>query len=231
MEPAPVIIFDLGDTLVEYEGLPLSWETHYPEALAALAATLGLKPDAARIDAACAVLRRHNTRLHPRVEEIGFAAILAEIAPGLGVPRAADVLACARAFFGVFRQRLRCFGDTLAALTALKQRGCRIGVFTDVPYGMPRELVEEDIRAAGLAGAFDLLVTSTDIGCRKPSPLTLQHLSRTMSCPPADMVHVGNEKKDVEVAQAFGCPAILLNRHGPAADWGQDRTISLLSEL
>jgi hypothetical protein len=28
------LAFDLGDTLVEYEGLPLSWEAHYPEALA-----------------------------------------------------------------------------------------------------------------------------------------------------------------------------------------------------
>jgi hypothetical protein len=23
--------FDLGDTLVEYEGVPLNWEEHYPE--------------------------------------------------------------------------------------------------------------------------------------------------------------------------------------------------------
>ncbi len=35
------IAFDLGDTLVEYEGMPLSWVEHYPEALRNLAAFWG----------------------------------------------------------------------------------------------------------------------------------------------------------------------------------------------
>lgn len=231
MEPAPAVIFDLGDTLLEYEGLPLNWEAHYPDALRALAAQLSLAPGPAQIHAACSVLRRFNTRLHPRRHEIEFAQLLAEISRGLGGSASADPLSCARAFFSVFRQRLRAFPDARPALAALRQRGCKIGIFTDVPYGMPREFVLDDVRDAGLEGLFDVLATSTDIGWRKPSPQTLEHLARILLCTPASMIHVGNERKDVEVAKAFGCPAILLNRGGPAADWGQDRTISLLSEL
>ena len=65
--------FDLGDTLVEYEGLPLSWVDYYPEALGRLAATLRIAPSVEQVEAACEVLRRHNTRLHPRLVEILFA--------------------------------------------------------------------------------------------------------------------------------------------------------------
>jgi putative hydrolase of the HAD superfamily len=56
------VAFDLGDTLVEYEGMPLSWEEHYPAALAQLAAFLGTTVHAPTIEAGCAVLRRYNTR-------------------------------------------------------------------------------------------------------------------------------------------------------------------------
>jgi phosphoglycolate phosphatase-like HAD superfamily hydrolase len=52
-----------------------------------------------------------------------------------------------------------------------------------------------------------------------------------LDCTPANVVHVGNEQKDMDVAKAFGCPAILLKRGGPQVDWGQSRTINLLSEL
>jgi hypothetical protein len=65
-----VVAFDLGDTLLEYEGIPFSWEAHYSEALQALAASLlrrGLT--AAEIAGGSAVLRRYNTRLNPRIEE------------------------------------------------------------------------------------------------------------------------------------------------------------------
>ena len=73
------IAFDLGDTLVEYAGVPLSWEAHYPEALGNLAAFLGLTTTPDRLARACAVLRRYNTRISPREGEVSFALILGEI--------------------------------------------------------------------------------------------------------------------------------------------------------
>ena len=227
-----LIAFDLGDTLVEYEGLPLSWETHYPAALTELARSLALAPTPIQIEAACTALRSHNTRLYPREKEISFAQVLADILPHFGVATTqAEILGCARAFFRIFRERLRCFSDTRAALTAIRQRNYRIGVFTDVPYGMPRALVDEDISAAGLPDLLDIWCTSTDAGWRKPSPRALQYLAQVSDCAPADMTYVGNERKDIAAARAFGCQAILLDRNRENPDWGQDRTISLLSEL
>jgi len=140
-------------------------------------------------------------------------------------------LEAARAFFSVFRQRLRCFPDSRATLASLKDRGGKLAIFTDVPYGMPRALVLDDLHQTGLVPFFDLIVTSEEIGYRKPAPSTLAHLAAKLGCVPSGITYVGNERKDVEVAKAFGCTAVLLDRNILTPDWGQDRTIRSLVEL
>jgi putative hydrolase of the HAD superfamily len=227
----PAFAFDLGDTLVEYEGVPLNWEAHYATALAALAASQGAAAGPGEISQASEVLRRYNTRLHPRTGEVTFATILEDVLPRLGVSGSRDELAAARAFFGVFRRTLRAFADASRTLERLRARGCAIGVFTDVPYGMPAELAREDVHDAGLQPLIDVFLTSRDVGRRKPAPATLAALATRLGCDPADMVHVGNERKDVDVARAVGCRAVLLDRGGRRPDWGQHRTIRSLDEL
>jgi len=225
------IVFDLGDTLVEYEGVPLSWEAHYPEALGSLAGFLGVAVDSDQIAGASAVLRRYNTRIHPREEEIPFKVILTEILQYFAVPVEADEIACAGSFFHIFRQRLRCFPDTKPALDAIRKQGMKIGVFTDVPYGMPQRLVLEDASDAGLGDAFDVLLTSRDAGFRKPSAATLRLVAVELGCYAHEMAYVGNEQKDVEAARNFGCCSILIDRQRRGSDWGQTRTITSLAEL
>ncbi len=53
-----VLAFDLGDTLVEYAGLPLSWEAHYPDALARLASVVEVGPTPEMMTSACSVHQR-----------------------------------------------------------------------------------------------------------------------------------------------------------------------------
>jgi putative hydrolase of the HAD superfamily len=229
--PIDAWAFDLGDTLVEYEGVPLSWVDHYGEALVHFAAHLGVDPAPKSVAAACAVLRRYNTRLNPRRDEVSFAAIAGKLAACLDRPVPADELVAAQAFFHVFRQRLRAFPDTRPALAALRTAGHRIGVFTDVPYGMPRELVRDDLRQSGVDDLVHVLVTSREAGCRKPAPAALLGLCAAMAVPPARLAYVGNERKDVDAARAAGCVAVLLDRTGAAPHWGQHATIRSLAEL
>lgn len=223
--------FDLGDTLVEYEGLPLSWEARYPEAIACLAAHLGTTPHNRQIRASCEVLKRHNTRLYPREIEIPFSTILAQLLQVLDFQGQAHELPCAAAFFRVFRAKLRPFPDTVTTLAALRQKNIPIGVFTDVPYGMPRELVIEDVNTAGIAGYIDSLATSRDVGFRKPAIDTLQSLAKLLSCELRELIYIGNEPKDIEVARLCGCRSVLVNRTTQSCDWGQDLTVSSLAEL
>jgi putative hydrolase of the HAD superfamily len=225
-------VFDLGDTLLEYEGLPLSWEVHYSAAIQALADVIGIAPSAVQITAACTALRRFNTRLYPRTDEVRFADdILPVLTETLGYFCPANADAVTEAFFSVFRQRLRCFPESVERLVRFRREGVRTGILTDVPYGMPRRLVLEDIVASGILPLIDDVVTSVDAGARKPSTAGLALLATHLEVEPSEIMYVGNEKKDVEVALAFGCEAVLIQRVGQAPDWGQHRTISNLDRL
>jgi putative hydrolase of the HAD superfamily len=225
------VAFDLGDTLVEYEGLPLSWEAHYPDALAKLADYLRIAPTTEQIARACAVLRRYNTRLNPRTAEATFSTILDDLRVSFAHDAAVEEIAAAMAFFDVFRQRLRGFPDVRPVLEHLRNDGIKIAVFTDVPYGMPRELVLDDVRQTSLSDLFNVFVTSRDVGWRKPSPRTLQAVGEQLGCTPNEMSYIGNERKDIEAALAYGCRAILLHRTGVRPNWGQHISITSLTEL
>jgi len=225
-------VFDLGDTLVEYEGVPLNWESRYPDALQSLARSMDLTLDAHQIEAGAAVLRKYNTRLNARAREVTFSAILDDLLESwkISSPTPNEIRA-ATAFFHVFRQRLRCFPETKATLENLRQSGAATGIFTDVPYGMPQELVIEDIHDATLDGLTDVLLTSRDVGYRKPRVETIAAVARGLNCAVAELTHVGNEKKDIDVALALGCRAVLINRSGREIAWGQHQTITSLLEL
>src|SRR3954465_1955054 len=58
--------FDLGDTLGEYVGVPLSWEPEYPAALSAVASVCGCELTPESLRSGTGVLLRYNTRVTPR---------------------------------------------------------------------------------------------------------------------------------------------------------------------
>jgi putative hydrolase of the HAD superfamily len=227
--------FDLGETLVEYEGVPLDWQREYPAALAAVAAVWGGSLSPAQVEAGSAVLRRYNTRLAPRRHEVASGAVFAELLDALGVPgEAARPLldAVTDAFFGVFQRRARAFPDVDVTLAALAAAGTPVGVLTDVPYGMPRRLVLRDLSAAGLEALAGSLLTSGETGVRKPDPAGFEALARHLGCSPHATLYVGNEQKDVAGARAAGMTAALLRRDDPQVpSWGQDLTLTSLAQL
>jgi putative hydrolase of the HAD superfamily len=227
--------FDLGETLVEYEGVPLDWQREYPGALAAVAALWGGSLTAAQTEAGSAVLRRYNTRLAPRRHEVDSATVFGEVLDALGVPAEDARLlldSAADAFFGVFRRRARAFPDVRATLETLSAVGTSVGVLTDVPYGMPRRLVLRDLSAAGLDALTPWTLTSVEVGVRKPDAAGLAALARRLRRPTSGMVFVGNEEKDVLGAQAAGMVAALVWRSdSPVPSWGQDVTVTSQQQL
>ena len=145
--------FDLGETLVDYEGVPLDWEREYAAALAAFAASLGARLTSRQRTACVDALHSFNSRVTPRSVEVDdatvFGALLSaarlEVEPlSTGYDDAVD------AFFSIFRGHVRAVEGGSHAVAVLQGRGVRVGVLTDVPYGMPRRLVLADLRLAGL---------------------------------------------------------------------------------
>ena len=227
-----VLAFDLGDTLVEYAGLPLSWEAHYPDALAHLASVVEVRPTPRMMASAFSILRRYNTRLAPRVTEVSFSQILRELLVCWEVSAASNEFCLCRKHsspcfgngYGVFRRLVPCCARRVRVGSESEYSPmCRTGCRENWSLRMWRR--------QEFANGWMCWMTSCDAGHRKPSPATLETVAAAFHCDPEQMLYVGNERKDIEAALAFGCEAVLLNRVGARPDWGQHRTISTLTEL
>jgi putative hydrolase of the HAD superfamily len=222
------IAFDLGDTLLCYEGVPLNWSLHYPQALTRGFETAGVPAGDSSLGVASEILARYNTRLHPREVEYSAERIFSEICETLAVDTSRRE-AISDGFFSYFQQKAVLYPDTIAALTALKERGCRIGILTDVAYGMPKAFVERDVFP--FRDWVDVVLTSVDVGYRKPSPVGYRMLAEALGTPPNRMVYVGNEEKDILGANRAGFQdSVLIQRGGDPTDFGQTLSFSDLGQ-
>ena len=227
---ATALGFDLGETLITYRDTPLSWADLYGVALRVVATKVKRELHDEAVQLAGEILTRYNTRINPRTAEMSADVIFGEILAAWNWPETMreEVI---EAFFGFFQQRLVAYPETLQVLHALKHRGMRIGVLTDVPYGMPRHLVERDLAETGLGDFVDVLLTSVDVGHRKPAPDGFRTLARALEVPIGELIYVGNEPKDIEGPKTAGARAVLVSREHATCLLGQDATISSLSAL
>ncbi len=69
----------------------------------------------------------------------------------------------------------------------------------------------------GLGEALDGIVTSAQVGSRKPDPAIFRPALRLARCSATEAVYVGDTPaEDVEGARAAGIPALLIDRGGGA---------------
>ena len=224
--------FDLGETLIYYRGVPMSWAGLYRDALISVALKCNYAADKAALERGEAIVREYNTRLHPRMQEVSSDEILGRVLAAWGLDPPRYLERAAIQFFHFFRQEPVAYVDSLPTLQRLASSGIQIGILTDVMYGMPRNFVLEDIAKAGIDGSqIKSLLTSLDVGQRKPNPRGFLQLAAEMSCPPERMLFVGNEFNDIAGAGKAGMTPILIDRAREKPDWGQAWRIESLDEL
>ena len=116
----------------------------------------------------------------------------------------------------VYRQHLPriSLADGVAeTLSALRARGCQIGIITD---GRPQGQ-RNKIEALGLEPMVDAVIVTDELGgesFRKPNPVAFQKMSETLGLSYAEMVYVGdNPAKDFIAPLMLGMHACRL--HNP----------------
>jgi haloacid dehalogenase superfamily, subfamily IA, variant 1 with third motif having Dx(3-4)D or Dx(3-4)E len=223
--------FDLGETLLFYRDMPLSWATKYPEALAAVAKSCGVKPTAEQFALAGQILTQHNTRVVPRTQEIPAATILASVLEAWRLEVGKHTDTAIEAFFSFFQQHMCAYPETMEVIQTLRTKGIPTGILTDVPYGMPRSYVQRDLEGAGISKLFDVVLTSVEVGVRKPEPAGYSELAKRLGVELNQMLYVGNEAKDVIGARQARVLSALLDRNGTGEDHGQNFTLSTLTNL
>ena len=217
--------FDVGETLIEYQGLALDWSAHYRPALEHALATASVRGDEEGLSAAVEVLSFYNTRRNPRTFEVDSGEVTAKIARlfDLAPPLFES------GFFAYFQRRSRPLPGAAQLLRDLRAAGHYLAALSDMPYGMPTAMLVSDL--GELAASFDVVVSSCDVGVRKPASRGLRQLLSASGCPPQPAYYIGNEGKDVAAALGAGMRSVLLAPAGDAPDYGQTHTVSSLAAV
>ena len=201
MKKYKAIVFDMGGTLMEYEGMPMNWSGFYRSGFEKVAELNGLTIPDEEIERACEVMSSFNPRISGR---------LVEIAPEVIFHKAMEswdemppVEKAVYDFFSGMELKPRIFEYTHGLLAKCREQGMKIVCLTDLPTGMPdamfRSVVEDVVEA------LDLYVSSSTCGFRKPSRETFEYISDRLGVGLDEILFVGDEEKDRQTAENAGC--------------------------
>ena len=222
------IVFDIGNTLVHYNA-PLSWQSLFPNAIKEMMAACDFEYTAHADSDAQAILTKYNTRVNYREYEVSSNTIFCEILQSWNLDTK-YLQTAKQAFYGYFQRDTICYKSTGYTLATLKDHGIKIGALTDVAYGMDNEYVLQDL--VSIKQYFDMVLTSNDVGYRKPHKKGYQMLQSAFGVPCNQIAFVGDEQKDIAGANNAGFVSILLmDKSNDDKNWGQNHTICCLSEL
>lgn len=223
-----VAAFDIGGTLMEYKGMPGVWIDYYEQGFRAIRDRMLPELKDSDISAAVNILRGYNPTIKYREADYGFDVIFSEIVQKWKIG-GVDTKKLAYCFFESFGLCACTYPETTDVLKKLREKGILIATLTDVATAMPDELHKSYFPE--LMPYFDLYVSSTSCGYRKPNIKGLTDIANHFGVKPYEMVFIGDEKKDVTVALNFGCLSVYIDRYKNGNNFGQNKTVSNLNEF
>ena len=180
------------------------------EALSALRAALGAENDSP-------VQQTHAT-VAKAVRQLGLRCTEAQ---AIEVRRAL----CTRA-----RPDLELFAGAETFLERIRELGLRCVVVSNVQVRGADEYWR-DFEDFGIAHLIDAIVTSLEVGFRKPHPAIFRRAVQEARCQPGDCVMVGdNELKDIHPANALGMRTIRVAIEQPPTASAADVLVTNLTE-
>jgi phosphoglycolate phosphatase len=122
------------------------------------------------------------------------------------------------------------FPGVAETLALLQERGCRLGVCTNKPYGPTMEI----LALLGLTGFFGAVTGGDSLPVRKPDPGHLLGTLDLLGAAAEHAVMIGDSANDVAVARAAGVPALVV-RYGytrtPVEELGADAIIERFDDI
>lgn len=203
-----VLVFDLGGTLMEYMGMPASWEDYYKQGFEALNRYYQCDVSAACIDKSIEILKSFNPRIIYREVEYTPEYIFSKALEHWG--KELPIHDCSYKFFQGLKLNAMIYSDTIPALKTLRKKGYQIATLTDLPTAMSDELFKNDI--ALLLPYFDFYVSSLSCGFRKPNSKGLELIAEHYEIPVKELIFVGDEEKDRKTAYNAGCRFVQIDR-------------------
>ena len=204
-----VVVFDLGNTLMEYSGMPLCWTDYYQSGFKYVNSKFSLHLSHELIQQSCQILSSFNPRINYREQEYSPEFIFEKCISFW--PRQIPLNECISCFWEGLQLKPLIYDDSVFILEKLRKSHIKTAVLTDLPNAMPDKLFQKAI--AGLLPYLDLYVSSSTCGWRKPSPFGLFYIKNFFKADISEMLFIGDEEKDRQTARNAGCEFIFLNRN------------------
>ena len=208
------ILFDMGNTLVEYYG-PNDWPTVVEETVGSAGSFLrakGLANLSEQIIRQRVELERHDRQdfrvvpLHERLGRI-FGLddnLLKTVKDGM----------CA-AFLAPIFARGKVYADTFGCLEELKSKGFKTAIVSNTPWGSSGDLWRAELDRLGILERIDDAIFCTDVGWRKPARQIFEYTLSRLNAKVEQCVFVGDDPRwDIEGPRAMGMEALLIDRTG-----------------
>lgn len=216
----PYVIFDLGSTLIYFEG---DWSQVTADSLRACTQALrrqgySLDPQAFPQDFYARNQAYYQQRTGALIERTAEQVLRETLAAhGVAEPDRAHLLSALKELYAVSQRYWHVEEDAHPTLAALRAAGCRLGVLSNASDdGDVQTLVDE----ASIRPYFDFILTSAAAGVRKPHPAIFQQaLAHWPQAEPRQVLMVGDMRSaDVAGANLLGMASAWITRR--AADEG-----------
>ena len=210
---------------MEYEGMPYSWVDYYEQGLERINEKYDCNKTASDISKSVDILKAYNPRIQYREKEFSPEFIFSRVLEHWNIDIAVND--CVYTFFEGLQLKAKIYSDTIPTLTELRNRKYSIATLTDLPTAMPDELFKRDI--AKLLEYFDLYVSSSTCGFRKPNNMGLRRIAEYFNVSVKEIIFVGDEEKDRKTAQNADCTFVHVNRIGGSGSRDLHKLLDILN--
>lgn len=216
------LTFDVGGTLAEGEFDLESYRAELIEYLRNLG--FEVSPEGYRRVMSSALQRLRDRRR--KFLEMKFEEFYSGVLDGLGVPPRQEILDGVQT---IYRRNFP-QAPKPGARETLRELGkvYKLGVISNSMSGAPRDFLKRE----GLAGYFEVIIISRDVGIRKPNPKIFSIALQRLGVRPSEAAHVGNSlEEDVAGAKGAGMKAVLVGKGEEPAEVEPDLTVQSITEL
>jgi len=233
----PIVLFDLGSTLIYFSG---NWPEVIRQGQAALIDRLlksGIKLHPATFQEQLrSSMEAYFSNRDDELIEHTTGAILRDLLARWNhtdLPEAL-ILDALRAMYQVSEAFWHVENETLPALDDLRSQGYRLGLISNAADDAN---VQRLVDKAGLRAYFDVIITSAAQGIRKPHPRIFQAALETWQAVPNQAVMVGDTlPADIQGAKSLGIFSVWVTRwvdlpDKPVPDLWPDAIVENVGEL
>jgi len=222
-----VILFDLGNTLVQYFE-----RNEFPDILReAITEVYDYLNPSGKVDL---------NNIWKRVKDEDHESKDYQVRPledrlvhifGLSNPLKDFMMTLCRCFMKPIFSRSQIYDDTLQSLSDLKSVGFRIAIVSNTTWGSPAELWREEIKRFNIRKYIEADIFCRDVGWRKPSERIFEFTLKKLNTTPDRCIFVGDDPRwDIAGPKAVGIEAILIDRK-EVFNSSEEQRITNLTEL